>query len=321
MIIEIDMGHYLRGGARGIVGEVEINRKVGKLVIEKLRAKGNTVIDCTCDYADNEVSQLEKIVKVANAHKADLFCSIHLNAGGGHGTEVFTMVGASQSTKNIAKRVDRAIVESCNFTDRGIKEENFYVLRKTTNPAILCELFFCDSKEDCNKFNVEKIAEALANAIDSTPANNTISDEAGQAPEKKVLETNAKVINDFFYLRDENGTKTGDILEIGTRIRVDYIYFETQLVRIEFVSKNGEVETAYITNAVNCIAYDKTDAWVNGTTNEFVYEDANTIKKIGTIYPEEKATILYKENGFTKIAYTTVKGVRTKTGFVAFGGK
>ena len=62
----IDMGHSLSGagtGASGLLSEVIENRKVGKRLIEMLKEKGHTVVDCSIDKASSTNEQLSGIVK------------------------------------------------------------------------------------------------------------------------------------------------------------------------------------------------------------------------------------------------------------------
>lgn len=168
MIIGIDMGHTLSGkgtGAAGIVKETDRNRELGKLLINYLRSNGHTVIDCTVDSSSNDL--VDRVAK-ANAQKLDLFISIHLNAGGGHGTETYVYnkdYPGKAANKEIAKKVNDAVVNSCGFRNRGIKEANFHVLRETVAPAILVEVCFVDSQEDTQKWNADKIARAMFTAI------------------------------------------------------------------------------------------------------------------------------------------------------------
>ena len=168
MIYAIDMGHTLTGlgtGASGIVKETDINRQVGKKLIEYLGQLGETVVNCT---VDNSVRDLSERVALVNSSKADLFVSIHLNAGGGQGTETYIYNKAyegKEENRVIAKRINDAVAKSCNFPNRGVKEENFHVLRETIMKAVLVELFFVDSVDDCNKYNVDNIAKALAESI------------------------------------------------------------------------------------------------------------------------------------------------------------
>lgn len=161
----IDMGHNTGAGASSILNETTENRKIGKELIRMLKEKGHTVIDCT---NENAVNQLNGIVNKANAQSLDLFCSIHLNSGGGHGTETYIWNGTwsnKEKNRTIAKRINDAVVASCNFRNRGVKEANFYVLRATNAPAILVEVCFVDSQEDANKLNYVAVAKALFKGI------------------------------------------------------------------------------------------------------------------------------------------------------------
>lgn len=167
MIVGIDKGHAINGvrGAVGVLDEVVENRKIGNRLIEMLQEHGHTVVDCSCDTSYNVNEQLQKIVEKANAQKLDLFVSIHLNSGGGHGTEVYTWGNPSGFTKAKAEAILESVVDSCNFRNRGLKEANFYVLRKTNAPALLVEVCFTDSQEDANKLNVEAVAKAIFKGI------------------------------------------------------------------------------------------------------------------------------------------------------------
>lgn len=161
MKIGIDMGHNKGAGASKILNETTENRKIGKELIRMLKEKGHIVVDCT---NENAINQLGGIVDRANAQPLDVFCSIHLNSGGGHGTETYIWNGSwstKESVRAIAKNINDAVVKSCNFRNRGVKEANFFVLRKTKCPAVLIEVCFVDSQEDANKINHITVAKAI----------------------------------------------------------------------------------------------------------------------------------------------------------------
>lgn len=170
MIIGIDKGHAIKGvrGASDILDEVVMNRKIGDRLIAMLKEKGHIVVDCSCDVAYDVNDQLAGIKRRANAQHLDLFVSIHLNSGGGIGTETFTYPNPNAYTLSKAKAINEAVVSSCNFRNRGLKTANFYVLRETVAPAILVEVCFVDSKEDANKINVEAVAKAIFKGITGT---------------------------------------------------------------------------------------------------------------------------------------------------------
>ena len=89
MVINVHGGHNrIVPGASGYLDEVTEDRAVTAQVIAKLRALGHTVFDCTDDSGRTQGQNLANIVHACNAHAADLDVSIHLNSGGGTGTEV-----------------------------------------------------------------------------------------------------------------------------------------------------------------------------------------------------------------------------------------
>lgn len=186
MRIGIDMGHSLEGqpgtGAVGILSEVNENRKIGKDLINMLKAKGHEVVNCTTDTASSTNQQLQGIVSKANAQPLDLFVSIHLNSGGGNGTETYVLTGASSFTRNKATAINNAVVSSCNFYNRGVKEANFYVLRNTTAPAILVEICFVDSQKDADKLIAHKVAKGLFKGITGYEYIETQAPDAGPTP-------------------------------------------------------------------------------------------------------------------------------------------
>lgn len=157
-------GHSLKcRGASGLLDEVNEDRKVKNKVIELLRAKGHTVYDCTDDGGTTPIKNLKNIVSKCNAHNVDLDVSIHLNAGGGHGCEVY---GYSNNISGVGARVSANIASALGITNRGFKvRTNLYVLHRTNSPAILIECCFVDSREDHDKWSVDKCAHAIADAI------------------------------------------------------------------------------------------------------------------------------------------------------------
>lgn len=178
----IDMGHTLSGAgtsANGYVRESDKNRELGKRLIAMLQEKGHTAVNCTVDYSSNDLSDR---VRKANAQPLDLFVSLHLNAykmvEQEMGVETYIYNGSysgKEDLRKIAQAVQSALVSMVGWKDRRVKEDNFYVIRETSAPAILIELGFCDSKGDMNKWNTEKIASAIFKGI-------TGKDYSGQAP-------------------------------------------------------------------------------------------------------------------------------------------
>lgn len=170
MIIGIDKGHSTWDkspcGAIGLLNESKENRLVGDKVIGKLRALGHTVIDCSCDSASDVNEQLAAIVNKANAQKLDLFLSLHLNAGGGTGAEIYTT--NTSGAKQEAKKLIDTYCNKTGFKNRGHKYKELYVLRHTNAPAMLLEMCFVDTENDFKRWNnlvVETIADVIIEGI------------------------------------------------------------------------------------------------------------------------------------------------------------
>lgn len=170
MIIGIDKGHSIWDkspcGAIGLLNESKENRLVGDRLIEKLRALGHTVIDCSCDSASNVNEQLAAIVNKANSQKLDIFLSLHLNSGGGTGAEIYTTNTSGAKLK--AKKLINTYCEGTGYKNRGYKYAEFYVLRHTNAPAMLLEMCFVDTESDFKRWNnlgVENITDIIIKGI------------------------------------------------------------------------------------------------------------------------------------------------------------
>lgn len=201
MKINVHGGHCSHAsGASGYLSELTEDRKVKNLVISKLKALGHTVYDCTDDAGANQSQNLRNIVAKCNAHKVDLDVSIHFNAGGGTGTEVWVYSTGSASYK-YAKSTAAAIAE-LGFRNRGVKTSHgLYVLKHTHSPAMLVECCFVDSSNDANRYNAERMATAIVKGITGqtvaeTPAKpaNT-SSSAGQTAVNYLVRIKATTLN------------------------------------------------------------------------------------------------------------------------------
>ena len=166
--IGIDIGHNVNfdGGAVGIRKEDELNKLVGEVLIEKFRAIGIKVINCTPKSANSIYDSLNQRCIVANVGNVDFFISIHHNAGGGEGAEVLCY------GSGIAKEVGKSILNELSkigLKNRGVKyRKDLFVLKETKMKAILVECAFCDSGKDMSDYDYCKIANAIFNGISSS---------------------------------------------------------------------------------------------------------------------------------------------------------
>lgn len=79
----------------------------------------------------------------ANSWGANVFLSVHSNAGGGHGSE--TLVGVPSGSQTLSDRVLAGLVGKIPYSSRGTKDGTWtYVLRTATMPGTLAEVVFHD---------------------------------------------------------------------------------------------------------------------------------------------------------------------------------
>ena len=168
MKIAINAGHTISGKGTGAVGyltEGSEARRVVNALIPILKARGVDVIDATVDTAASNAEYLKKAVTIANNAKADLFISIHFNAGGGTGCECFTWRGNKlKQAQGICANLTKL-----GFRDRGVKDGSaFYIIKNTTMPAVLVETCFVDNYADYvlySKLGAARVAAAIADGI------------------------------------------------------------------------------------------------------------------------------------------------------------
>ena len=162
--------------------EYAYSRKVCKAVQEELLNRG---VDCVIDYLDDDMpglnssQELVKRVQIVNAiaKKTDsLYVSIHVNASAKNGWDkatgfaIYTSPGETKSDI-LATDIFDAAAELLKPTGKKFRkdmsdndpdfEENFYVLRKTSCPAVLTENFFQNTKSDVEWLESEEGFKAV----------------------------------------------------------------------------------------------------------------------------------------------------------------
>lgn len=171
----IAAGHTASGNIGcGVIGELNesnCTREISQLVGKELKDRGHGVTLLIIDkgngykYEDCYV-RAEEVNKLAKNSKIDLYVEIHINAGGGTGTEVLiTNMVDSPIAEKYAERISASVSGALGIRNRGVKKQSFIVLNKTSMPAILIECLFADSY-DSNKYNAELIAGAIVDGLD-----------------------------------------------------------------------------------------------------------------------------------------------------------
>lgn len=165
MRIVINAGHTKLGkgrGANGFLNESIETRRIAYHLMAFLANTNHEVIPAVFDKSNDN---LKEAVNLSNSKNADLFISIHLNAGGGEGVEAYTWKGYKIK---LANDICSNIAKACFLKNRGVKDgSDFYVIKKTSasTTAILIECCFVDSEADSKKYTAEDIAYAIYQAI------------------------------------------------------------------------------------------------------------------------------------------------------------
>ena len=159
------------------VYEGVFNRFVANLLMEKLQKAGIDYIPITTDSTD--VPLKERVSKANDLHSSLKNCvlvSVHGNAGGGTGFEVFTSVGETKSDElaEVFSKKYMELIPEFRFRKDIVdgdfdKEANFYILKQTNCNALLTENGFFDNRKDAefmmSNEGQEKLADVHFQAI------------------------------------------------------------------------------------------------------------------------------------------------------------
>lgn len=152
MKVFLSVGHsILKSGActsaSGEVQEYAYCKALAPYVKKYLEQAGASVDLVICPAYQFSKASDERDYKISreNAGNYDVACELHLNCfnGAARGTETYYKTSRG---KVYADRVNAKLATL--FPDRGVKTKNLYMLNQTKAPAILIEVFFCDSKAD-----------------------------------------------------------------------------------------------------------------------------------------------------------------------------
>jgi N-acetylmuramoyl-L-alanine amidase len=166
--IFIDPGHG--GSDSGAVNSTYKEKDINLQVSQKLKA---LLIAAGFDVhlsreSDIDVGLTERC-NIANNWGADIFISVHHNAGGGDGFEVYYSVSGSGTT--IANLIAAEFQTTNNKRYVGVRESEKYpghdyytVIGSSNMPALITEYCFMDTA-DFGAFNADAEAQELYNAI------------------------------------------------------------------------------------------------------------------------------------------------------------
>lgn len=165
-IICVDPGHG--GDDPGAVGngleEAAINLNVASRFATALNNAG---YQARLTRSSDSTVSLSSRTSYANSIGAQKFISIHCNAfnASAHGTETYCYPEGSSTSFNMRDATNPQVVSALNTYNRGCKTANYYVLKYTNMPAILCELAFIDNANDAAKLGDAYYRQRAADAL------------------------------------------------------------------------------------------------------------------------------------------------------------
>lgn len=168
-------GGYDSGAVSGGYHEFKIAREIARYAVEHLNANFNVNADLM-NY-DGSLYLTDRIKEV-NKADYDFIAEIHLNAGGGKGTEVYYYHDSPTGLK-AAQAITKNIAKAFSVPNRGAKvwlndngKDYFAIIRETKPCAILVETLFIDNNDELAMLKTTEgqrkcgiaIAEGIANA-------------------------------------------------------------------------------------------------------------------------------------------------------------
>lgn len=180
-IITLDAGHG--GSDPGAIGsdgtkEKNITLAITKAVKELLEKKGAKVyMTRTTDvdvYGPNasDADELQARVNVGEKFNSDLFVSLHINSSvnknvGGFSTYYYPK---TNNDLRIAKSIQDQLTANFGVDDLGVRQANFYVIKRISMPATLVEMCFISNEKELvlmkGKWFQNKTARLIAAGIE-----------------------------------------------------------------------------------------------------------------------------------------------------------
>lgn len=167
-IIVIDPGHggNENGAIANGVREANVNLAVGLKIRDKLLATGATII---LTRSGDISLTLKDRVDIAKAADADIFVSIHANTFSNPETAGAISFYQSGRPNYLAAAVQEALAKESGATDKGVRPENFYVMRENDITAALIEIGFLTNATEALRLTddayQEKVAEGISRGI------------------------------------------------------------------------------------------------------------------------------------------------------------
>lgn len=143
------------GAVSGNLIEKTMNSITATAMYNYLKSQGFTAVTL-----DNENTDVDQEVILANSGSYDIVISVHYNAGGGDGFECFYH-SSNAKAKELCLAIETQI-KAIGQNSRGVKlGDNYKIIRKVTPMSIILEGGFIDNATDRQLFDTQSEQEKL----------------------------------------------------------------------------------------------------------------------------------------------------------------
>lgn len=178
--IALDAGHGLSTPGKRCLKSIDpnetrewtLNSRIAEKVEEKLKDYSGYQLLRVDDPTGKTDVALKTRTDKANNWEADLYLSVHhnagINGGTGGGITAYTYFGVDQKTKDWQKTIYDSLIKYTNLKGNRsapLAQADLHVCRETDMPAVLIENGFMDSAIDTPIILTEDFAEKSAEAL------------------------------------------------------------------------------------------------------------------------------------------------------------
>ncbi|MEW6557382.1 MAG: N-acetylmuramoyl-L-alanine amidase [Elusimicrobiota bacterium] len=244
-------------------------------------------------------------VNAANNWSADRFISVHYNACSDNtvnGTETLYYAYGSETSKDLAQKLQNRLVETLGLTNRGIKpRSDLYVLKYTNMPAALTESSFISNPyEEARLKNTDYITNIGKAHYYGIADHFGVDPNPPAPPSAKPLEGKIFVID-----AQSGGSAKGSVGPTG-------LYAKDVNLRVATVVKNNLVEYG----GANVVMTRDSDVNVSSTKRIEIANNSNAERLVSIAFPGSSNP----DTNYTKTYYyenysaksTTSKDLATK---------
>lgn len=166
LLVVIDPGHGGKDPGTIGIGGVQEKNVILPIAIEVASLLEQQGVQAMLTRSSDYFVSLEGRVQMASQARANLFVSIHANAislgrPDINGIETYYY----SNGQGLAQTIHKSILQNVDVADRRVRRARFYVLRRSSMPAVLVEVGFLTGRDDSAKLANAAYRHQMAQAI------------------------------------------------------------------------------------------------------------------------------------------------------------